>query len=646
MAVSLDPSVLHQLNTTEARALYELTDKLSSCGVGNIVNLPQIIVVGERSAGKSSVLEAISHVRFPIEGDPCTRFATELVLRQAKETRVDVSVRFADKSKASQAFQRVGFREDDLPGIIKEAKDCIGIAVTGKAFSKDVLRLEIEGPTLYPLTLVDLPGLFRVDTADQSMRGKDTVDELVESYLKQENSIILVVITASNQVNSHIALQKVGKHDPIWGRTLGVITKPDLTRRGDADEKSYVQLAKNQEMYWPKLEWHVLRNRAEDEDSLDARDATEVRFFETTAWASVSREDRGVVSLRKKLSRLIYNHIRKNLDGVIGAIEGKLGQRQYELDRLGLSRSTPQEMRTYLLTIAGEFQRLAREGISGRYNDPFFATDRFEGYKLRAQLRNLNRAFDYVLATQGSNVAIAPGDDSERQPPDVPEFLKSFLEEHPYNFPGPKFMSRESLNACLEMRATGTQSREFPGSHNTDLVIQLFQEQASPWRWIASFHIKQVTLVAKAFVDRLFQHIVGRPAPDPTTEAILCGCVDPFFVEKEKLLSQKLEELLAPYVQGFAMPPDAEFRDVVTRRAVDRVAERLRTISETHAGQVDDATVKKLRGDMLADAASTLEAVDGGEFRTETVIDMMEAYYEVIVQTIPGTAQAGASPGC
>lgn len=96
MDVSLSPDVLNQLNTTEARALHDISDSLSACGVGRIVNLPQIIVVGEQSSGKSSVLEAISHVRFPVEGGVCTRFATELVLRQANETRVDVSVQITE----------------------------------------------------------------------------------------------------------------------------------------------------------------------------------------------------------------------------------------------------------------------------------------------------------------------------------------------------------------------------------------------------------------------------------------------------------------------------------------------------------------------------------------------------------------------
>ncbi|KAG8425177.1 hypothetical protein J3458_001906 [Metarhizium acridum] len=635
MAISLDSSVLDQLNTTEARKLHELTDKLSTCGVGRIVNLPQIIVVGEQSAGKSSVLEAVSHVRFPVKGDLFTRFATEIVLRQAAQTRVHVSIRFDDKSKPTRTLQRVGFSEDDLPDIIKEAKEFMGIDSTGRGFCKDILRLEIEGPNMYPLTLVDLPGLYRVETATQSMRGKETVDQLVESYMRQKNSIILVVVAANNQLANQIALKKVKEFDPDGERTLGVITKPDLTWPGKPEERSYIQLARNQESaHRLKLGWHVLRNRAEDGDTLDARDATETSFFETTAWATISKDDCGIVSLRKKLSKVLYSHIRLNLSAVMDDIEGKLGERQEELGQLGAPRSSAQEMRSFLLNISQKFQKLVWDGIYGRYNDPFFGDLGGTNHKLRAQLRNFNLAFDHVLATRGSRLAIAPDDDWNNAQPHAPGFLKSFLDEYPYDFPEPESVSREALKTHLESRAAANQGCEFPGSHNSDLIVQLLQTHASPWKHIAAFHIRQVTFVAKAFVDQLIRHIVGHPDGSPTTEAILCGCVDPFFAEKEKLLMEKLEELLQPYSRGYAMPLDVEFRQMVTNRTVNRLAERLAELSaEKQMNPTDAFEFGKLKRDMLREAASTLDAVDGGQFGTEKIIDMMLAYYEMSRRT-------------
>ncbi|UNI18587.1 hypothetical protein JDV02_004845 [Purpureocillium takamizusanense] len=647
MADPLSSSVLDELNTAEAKALHEITHKLSSCGVGKIVNLPQIIVVGEQSAGKSSVLEAISRVRFPVHNDICTRFATELVLRQGRQTCVDVSVCFDDKSKAPKAFQKTGFNEDDLPDIIQEAKACMGIAASGKDFSRDVLRLEIEGPNMYPLTLVDLPGIFHVSTDQQSEPGRETVNKIVESYMKKKNSIILVVIPASNQLANNYALKVVMEVDPKRERTLGVITKPDCTRSGSSEERRYIQLAKNQETtHRLKLGWHVLRNRSEDEEDLNDRDAVEEAFFQDSAWGSIFPEDRGIANLRKKLSKVLYKHIRENLHGVIDDIEGKLRERQTELGRLGRPRSKPEEMRSFLLTIAGEFQRLARDGIHGQYSDPFFGDlDAMEN-KFRALLRNLNRAFDFVLTTKGSTLAISLLENGEDLPPvEAPEFLTPFLGAYAYDFPDPTPVSRQTVNKQLRRQAASNQGRELPGLPSQALVTQLFQKQALPWGDIARTHVRQVTLVAKAFVDQLFRHVIGPPDASATTEAILRVCVDRFFAEKEKALRDKMDELLRPYARGYAMPLDSEFHRVRLERSRSQVAMAVGRLLDAHE-DVTSARWKDAARDTVSKIVMDEEGALGSEFGTEVVIDMMETYYEMSLRTFTDNVVNLAIEGC
>ncbi|KAI7764067.1 hypothetical protein LZL87_006449 [Fusarium oxysporum] len=593
MDVSLDANILDQLNTTETKALHDISDSLSACGVGRIVNLPQIIVVGDQSTGKSSVLEAISHVRFPVQGNLCTRFATEFIFRRANETRIDVSVRFEDRSKPAKRFQRAGFREDDLGDIITEAKECMGFGKAGMEFSKDVLRLEIEGPKTYPLSLVDLPGFFHVATENQSISGKETVDQLVESYMRQKNSIILVVITANNNLANHLALQKTKNIDPERRRTIGVITKPDLTRPGTAHKL--------------QLGWHVLRNRAEDEDSLAGRDQVEDAFFQKGAWATIPSENRGIVSLRKKLSHVLYSHIRNSLPGVIIDIETTLRERQEELDRLGKSRSTQEDLRSFLLGIASDFQRLARDGIYGRYNDEFFAV------------------FDHILQTKGSTHVTVSDDDSDSDDDEIPRYLEKFLERYPYNPPQPKKVTRSELAEQLEKQAAANQGLEFPGTPNKDLAMQLFKQQSAPWRGIAESHVKLVTTVAKAFVDQVFEYVVGSPRTNRTTEAILSTCVDPFFDEKEKVLQEKINELLRPYVQGYALPLDLLFYDMLSKTSDEKL--------ETHFRSKTGETSKKVDSKTIAQDINEEDDPEDSEFGINKVIDMMLIYYTMSLRT-------------
>ena len=67
-------------------------DKLFACGVGDYVALPQIIVVGDQSSGKSSVLEGLTELPFPRDSGLCTRFATQITFRRAKETSISVTI--------------------------------------------------------------------------------------------------------------------------------------------------------------------------------------------------------------------------------------------------------------------------------------------------------------------------------------------------------------------------------------------------------------------------------------------------------------------------------------------------------------------------------------------------------------------------
>lgn len=55
--------------------LLEKVDKLFACNVGEYIDLPQLVVVGDQSSGKS--LEGLTKLKFPRNTGLCTRFATQ-----------------------------------------------------------------------------------------------------------------------------------------------------------------------------------------------------------------------------------------------------------------------------------------------------------------------------------------------------------------------------------------------------------------------------------------------------------------------------------------------------------------------------------------------------------------------------------------
>jgi GTPase SAR1 family protein len=60
--------------------------------VGELVDLPQIVVVGDQSSGKSSVLEGLIQKPLPCDSGLCTRFATQIVFRRAAQRQILVSI--------------------------------------------------------------------------------------------------------------------------------------------------------------------------------------------------------------------------------------------------------------------------------------------------------------------------------------------------------------------------------------------------------------------------------------------------------------------------------------------------------------------------------------------------------------------------
>ena len=92
MYVVADPAKLERLQTQGQIELLDVVDALRAEGLSEYTALPQLIVCGDQSSGKSSVLEAISGVPFPRKDTLCTRFATEVILRRATDESIAVSL--------------------------------------------------------------------------------------------------------------------------------------------------------------------------------------------------------------------------------------------------------------------------------------------------------------------------------------------------------------------------------------------------------------------------------------------------------------------------------------------------------------------------------------------------------------------------
>ena len=118
---------LDELCSKDQSELLDAIDCLRSQGISHYVSLPQIIVCGDQSSGKSSVLEALSGVSFPIKSNLCTRFPTEIVLRKTSHVGVSVSIvphqsRNEPERAALGKFHEKLDSFDGLPDLIEKPK--------------------------------------------------------------------------------------------------------------------------------------------------------------------------------------------------------------------------------------------------------------------------------------------------------------------------------------------------------------------------------------------------------------------------------------------------------------------------------------------------------------------------------------------
>jgi hypothetical protein len=84
--------------------------------------------------------------------------------------------------------------------------------------SKDILSIEASDPKYPHLTVVDLPGIIHTETMNQSLADKDAILSLAEGYMGKERTIILPVVSCSNDISNQAVLDMAKRLDPQFIR--------------------------------------------------------------------------------------------------------------------------------------------------------------------------------------------------------------------------------------------------------------------------------------------------------------------------------------------------------------------------------------------------------------------------------------------
>ncbi|TFK84004.1 hypothetical protein K466DRAFT_239334 [Polyporus arcularius HHB13444] len=349
------------------KELIEFVTTLRALGAQVFLDLPRIVVIGNQSAGKSSLVEAISGISVPRDAGTCTRCPMECRLANTPDSwscqisirwefdingdRVDevsevlFGTRFTEKEDVEPMLRRAQaailnptvplshFLDIDIQAL--RAGDTKVPGAKPLAFSRNVICVDLAGPDLVDLSFVDLPGI--VQNAEPEV--VQLVEDLVKSYVGG-NCLILVTLPMSDDIENQKAARIAKQADPEGLRTIGVLTKPDTLPTGST---------KSREMWLDVIEGrrHQLKHgyfctRQPDDDkrlsgvSTSEARAAECDFFRTTApWStSISQGRFGTLNLVKSISELLTKIISDSLPKLIGEVSTQLAACKKQLSAL------------------------------------------------------------------------------------------------------------------------------------------------------------------------------------------------------------------------------------------------------------------------------------------------------------------------
>ncbi|CAN7132895.1 unnamed protein product [Brassica rapa subsp. narinosa] len=171
------------------RPLLDTVDRLRNLNVMKEgIQLPTIVVAGDQSSGKSSVLESLAGISLPRAADKiCTRVPLGMRLQRSSSPEPKIWLKYGDKSYSTD--------EEHITEDICKATEAI--AGTGEGVSDTPLELYVRRQSVPDLTMVDLPGITRNPVNDQPEDIYEQVSAMIKKYIEPQESIILNVLAAT-----------------------------------------------------------------------------------------------------------------------------------------------------------------------------------------------------------------------------------------------------------------------------------------------------------------------------------------------------------------------------------------------------------------------------------------------------------------
>ncbi|KAI1633530.1 P-loop containing nucleoside triphosphate hydrolase protein [Biscogniauxia mediterranea] len=404
------------------KACNDTLGDLQQLGVSHVAALPELVLVGDQSAGKSSLMSGLARVNLPRNAGVGTRCPLHIrligsnnahwsctvslqqdydyqpppggkikrsdvtnanpfppwVKQSHRETKMFKTIFDPTEIEEVLRWAQVAILNHNrshelfIPGegaVAKEMELADAARETQAQFSPNIVALEIKGPGLPDLSFYDLPGVFLSPDQEEDEYVVKVVRNLTRDYIRREKAIIMWALPMNADPENSISLGII-REAKAADRTIGIMTKAD--KLAAENESQWLAMFRGEKQ---SVGHGFFATSRPPEESLDQAARWEELFFtrEVGSWPAdfADYSDRcGVELLREYISVQLGEAFSRSLPSIKTKVYHRL--RAIEQQLAGLPELPPNvehEVKKSLYQFLGRMKTTIKEtDFSSQWN--------------------------------------------------------------------------------------------------------------------------------------------------------------------------------------------------------------------------------------------------------------------------------------